>query len=53
MTFCPEWLTGSANLDTENWLYLYVFLWLLNGLWVIVRPLPSRFGPLLVATVAR
>lgn len=22
MTFCPEWLTGSANLDTSNFMYL-------------------------------
>ena len=28
MTFCPEWLTGSPNLDTSNvlnfWIYLVV-----------------------------
>jgi len=24
MTFVPEWLTGSPNLDTSNWMYLYV-----------------------------
>ncbi|KAK8214607.1 Emopamil-binding protein [Phyllosticta capitalensis] len=23
MTFCPEWLTGSPNLDTGNWIGLY------------------------------
>lgn len=22
MTFAPEWLTGSPNLDTSNWIYL-------------------------------
>jgi hypothetical protein len=22
MTFAPEWLTGSPNLDTSNWMYL-------------------------------
>jgi hypothetical protein len=22
MTFCPEWLTGSSNLDTSNFMYL-------------------------------
>lgn len=22
MTFAPEWLTGSPNLDTGNWMYL-------------------------------
>lgn len=26
MTFCPEWLTGSPNLNTSNVLYLYVYL---------------------------
>lgn len=26
MTFCPEWLTGSPNLDTSNPLYLWVYL---------------------------
>lgn len=24
MTFAPEWLTGSPNLDTSNWMYTYV-----------------------------
>jgi hypothetical protein len=26
MTFCPEWLTGSPNLDTSNALFLWVYL---------------------------
>ena len=26
MTFCPEWLTGSPNLDTSNVLYFWVYL---------------------------
>jgi hypothetical protein len=26
MTFCPEWLTASPNLDTSNPLYLWVYL---------------------------
>ena len=26
MTFCPEWLTGSPNLNTSNGLYLWVYL---------------------------
>jgi len=30
MTFCPEWITGSPNLDTSNvldfWVYLVVRL---------------------------
>ncbi|KAL6059106.1 EBP like [Balamuthia mandrillaris] len=36
MTFCPEWLSGSQSLDTSNTLYLWVYLWLANGLWVII-----------------
>lgn len=26
MTFCPEWLTGSPNLNTSNMLFLWVYL---------------------------
>jgi len=26
ITFCPEWLTGSPNLNTSNALYLWVYL---------------------------
>ena len=26
MTFCPEWLVGSPNLNTSNPLYLWVYL---------------------------
>ena len=26
MTFCPEWLTGSPNLDTSNALFFWVYL---------------------------
>jgi hypothetical protein len=35
MTFAPEWLTGSPNLDTSNFLKFWVYLVLLNGIWVI------------------
>ncbi|EMD63825.1 hypothetical protein GGP41_005551 [Bipolaris sorokiniana] len=35
MTFAPEWLTGSPNLDTSNWMYLWLYLTFFNGLWVI------------------
>ncbi|KAF2107178.1 Emopamil-binding protein [Lophiotrema nucula] len=35
MTFAPEWLTGSPNLDTSNFMYLWVYLTFFNGLWVI------------------
>ncbi|KAF2277789.1 Emopamil-binding protein [Westerdykella ornata] len=34
MTFGPEWLTGSPNLDTSNWMYLWLYLVFFNGLWV-------------------
>eukprot|EP00741_Cyanophora_paradoxa_P003572 tig00000093_g3470.t1 len=36
MTFAPEWLTGSKALNTSNWLYLYVYLWFANGVWVVI-----------------
>lgn len=32
MTFCPEWLTGSPNLDTGNFLYLWVYLFVSDAL---------------------
>jgi len=34
MTFCPEWLTGSQNLETGNALYLWVYLVFMNVIWV-------------------
>ncbi|CAG8674080.1 12648_t:CDS:2 [Cetraspora pellucida] len=36
ITFCPEWLTGSKNLNTENLIYLWIYLVFFNGLWVVV-----------------
>ncbi|KAL1745280.1 Emopamil-binding protein [Schizophyllum fasciatum] len=36
MTFCPEWLTGSPNLDTSNPLYLWVYLFFMNTIWVVI-----------------
>lgn len=36
ITFCPEWLTGSKNLRTDNFLYLWVYLVFFNGLWVVI-----------------
>jgi hypothetical protein len=36
MTFAPEWFTGSPNLDTSNWMYLWLYLTLFNGLWVVI-----------------
>ncbi|KAL5461157.1 hypothetical protein PMIN06_002346 [Paraphaeosphaeria minitans] len=35
MTFAPEWFTGSPNLDTGNWMYLWLYLFTFNGLWVV------------------
>lgn len=34
MTFCPEWLTGNINLDTTNFMYLWVYLIFFNTIWV-------------------
>lgn len=34
MTFAPEWLIGSLNLDTSNFMYLWVYLFFFNTLWV-------------------
>ncbi|KAL0961389.1 hypothetical protein HGRIS_006340 [Hohenbuehelia grisea] len=36
MTFCPEWLTGSPNLNTNNALHLWVYLVFMNIIWVII-----------------
>ncbi|XP_067848702.1 emopamil-binding protein-like [Heptranchias perlo] len=36
MTFCPDWLIGSPNLNTSNWLYLWVYLAFFNAIWVVV-----------------
>ncbi|XP_062865812.1 emopamil-binding protein-like [Trichomycterus rosablanca] len=36
MTFCPDWLMGSPNLNTSNWLYFWVYLVFFNGVWVVV-----------------
>lgn len=34
MTFCPEWVSGSRNLRTDNFLHLWVYLFFFNTLWV-------------------
>ena len=34
MTFCPEWLVGSPNLNTSNPMYTWVYLFFFNTLWV-------------------
>ncbi|KJZ80553.1 hypothetical protein HIM_00403 [Hirsutella minnesotensis 3608] len=36
MTFCPEWLTGNINLDSSNFMYLWVYLVFFNMLWVFI-----------------
>ncbi|KAM0335822.1 hypothetical protein ACHAQA_000872 [Verticillium albo-atrum] len=36
ITFCPEWLTGNINLDTSNWMYLWLYLVFFNMLWVFI-----------------
>lgn len=36
MTFCPDWLLGSPNLSTNNWLYFWVYLVFFNGVWVLI-----------------
>lgn len=36
MTFCPEWLTGNINLDTSNFMYLWLYLVFFNMLWVFI-----------------
>lgn len=35
MTFAPEWLTGSPNLDTSNFMYTWVYLFFFNMLWIV------------------
>ncbi|XP_006879569.1 PREDICTED: emopamil-binding protein-like [Elephantulus edwardii] len=39
MTFSPDWLVGSPNLNTKNWLYFWVYLVFFNGVWVLVPTL--------------
>jgi hypothetical protein len=36
MTFAPEWLTGNQNLDTSNFMFLWVYLVFFNMLWVFL-----------------
>ncbi|KAL8703234.1 MAG: hypothetical protein Q9201_003567 [Fulgogasparrea decipioides] len=36
MTFAPELMTGNSHLDTGNWMYLWLYLVIFNGLWVVV-----------------
>jgi len=34
MTFAPEWLTGSSQLVTQDPVYLWLYLFFFNTLWV-------------------
>lgn len=36
MTFAPEWLTGSEHLATEDPVYLWLYLFFFNTLWVFI-----------------
>ncbi|CAG8197855.1 unnamed protein product [Penicillium olsonii] len=36
MTFAPEWLTGSTALVTEDPVYLWLYLFFFNTLWVFI-----------------
>ncbi|KAJ5928638.1 hypothetical protein N7466_007594 [Penicillium verhagenii] len=36
MTFAPEWLTGSTQLATHDFVYKWVYLVFFNGLWVCI-----------------
>ncbi|XP_045884148.1 emopamil-binding protein-like [Meles meles] len=36
MTFFPDWLMGSPNLNTNNWLYFGVYLVFFNSVWVLM-----------------
>nr|POF17100.1 emopamil-binding protein-like [Quercus suber] len=36
MTFAPEWLSGNPNLDTANPMYLWLYLFFFNMLWVVI-----------------
>ncbi|KAJ2912115.1 hypothetical protein MD484_g8297, partial [Candolleomyces efflorescens] len=55
MTFCPEWLTGSPNLNTDNVLHLWVYLFLMNFMYVsrqkpFLHKCASDIGFLLVSS---
>nr|XP_004659935.1 emopamil-binding protein-like [Jaculus jaculus] len=39
MTFFPEWLIGSPSLNTNSWLYFWVYLVFFNGVWVLIPAL--------------
>jgi len=62
MTFAPEWLTGSPNLDTSNFMFTWVYLVFFNTLWVWIplwilwearKAMTSAFADRHVATTGR
>lgn len=36
MTFCPEWVQGSPNLNGQDPILLWIYLVFMNGLWVVI-----------------
>jgi hypothetical protein len=36
MTFAPEWLTGCKALASDNWMFLWVYLFFMNLVWVFI-----------------
>ena len=36
METSPDWLIGSPNLNTNSWLYFWVYLVFFNGVWVLI-----------------
>lgn len=51
MTFAPEWLIGSPALNTSNWVFTWVYLVFMNGLWVVI-PAVLLWDSALVITAA-
>ncbi|XP_029794324.1 emopamil-binding protein-like, partial [Suricata suricatta] len=42
MTFFPDWLMGSPNLNTDSWLYFWIYLVFFNSVWVLIPGLLLR-----------
>ena len=36
MTFCPEWVEGSPNLNGQDPILFWIYLVFMNGLWVVI-----------------
>ena len=39
MTFCPEWVQGSPNLNGQDPILFWIYLVFMNGLWVVIPAL--------------